>query len=536
MMVDYNTQSTQSNKTMSDTRHPSVATDDYDHLRGNEARSHNITAARGVAEAVRSTLGPTGLDKMLISSHGTITVTNDGETVLKEIDVDHPAAKTLVEVAKTQAAEVGDGTTSAVLVASELLRTAEDLFEQGIHPTVIVDGYQRALNLTLDALNEMAERVGPGDDDLQYVAESSLSGKVVSSHSDSLAPLILEASRAVTVENTVDLEYLKTVPRAGASASNSELRHGAVLDVEPRHESMPTDVPDANVLLLQQNLEVTKPETDVRVSLDGAERRERFVEREEHAIAETLDHLEAIGVTAVLSHGRISDPFARRLSSRGILAIDHVNRTDVEFEFLREITGAIPVTDPIDVTREQLGFADISRDGLLYIENNDTHGVTLVLRGTTEPIAVEVERSVRDSINVIAQTASDGRILAGGGAPEIDVAAQLRTHAESVDERTQLAISGFADALEMIPRTLAKNTGLDPIDVLVQLRKDHASGRISTGLNADTGEIENMFDARITQPAQVTEQSVYNATKGAVILLKIDEMIIATDPSDKKKR
>lgn len=517
---------------MNETEFSSIATDsEFEHLRGNSARSHNIDAACGIAEVIRSTLGPAGLDKMLISSKGTATVTNDGETVLKKMEIEHPAAKSLIEVAKAQAEEVGDGTTSAVLIASELLYKSEMLLESGLSPAVIINGYQHALDIALDVIDESALQVDSDSEELQHIAESSLAGKGVSNHVEALVPLVIDATEEVTVENIVDVQYLNTVSVAGKNAGHSELIHGAAIDANPCHEGMPAECPEANVVLLQQDFVVSEPETEVNTRISRAEQREGFIEREEGWIMEAIDHLESIGSNVILCDGRINEIIEQRLASRGILALEHIDRTDVEFEFLREITGAVPVTDPMRVTHDQLGSASVSQNELIYVENPATHGVTLVCRGATKPIAAEVERNINDAINVVAQSVTDGRILAGGGAPEIEIATKLRDHATGVDDRTQLGIEAYADALEVIPRTLARNAGIDPIDVLVMLRSEHDSDQPSIGLDVRTGEIDDLLKTDVLQPAHVTEQIIYTATKAAAILLKIDEILVAPHSS-----
>jgi len=513
-------------ETTNDVRFPAISADAVEHVRGDNARSNNIAAARAVGEAVRSTLGPTGLDKMLVSS-GTITVTNDGETVLTEMDIEHPAAKALVEVARAQVQEVGDGTTTSVLLASELLRTAEDLLDRDVHPTVVVAGYQHAVDRAVAELTDLARPVDPDDALLRRLSESSMTGKAVSPHAETLTSLVLDATQAVTVDGTVDVDYLKTVSRAGASAGESRLRHGAVLDADPCRGVMPTEHRSADVLLVHQDIDVTEPESLARADLDDVESRDVLASRSDQWGTAVVDHVAELGATVVLCHGRVDDSVAQRLASRGILAVQHISRTETEFPFLREVTGATPVMDPLEATGDHLGTVDVSGDGPISVENPDTHGVTLVLRGTTEPIAEEIERSVTDSIDIVSRTVEDGRILPGGGATEIELARRLRDSATGIDDRTQLVVDAFADALEVVPRTLASNAGLDPLDVLVDLRTAHASDHPDAGIDATTGETRDMFDGGVVQPAYVTEQTVYTAARAASIVLKVDEVISA---------
>lgn len=511
---------------MSDKTFPAAAADDVEHIRGDDARSTNIAAARAVGEAVRSTLGPNGLDKMLVSS-GKITITNDGATVLNEMDINHPAARALVEVARAQVEEVGDGSTTSVLLASEFLKAAESLFEQGIHPTVVVDGYQHAVNRTITELDAMADEVESDDVLFRRISKPSLTGKVVSPHAEELTSLVLDATRAVTVDRRVDLDYLKTVPKPGASVRESHLLHGAVIDTEPCRDQMPTEYSSAGVLLVHQEINVQEPETISRADLKGVEEHDKLTDREEQWATDVVEHVADIGANVVLCDKRVNDQIANQLASQGILAVEHISRTDTEFEFLREVTGGTPIMDPLAATPEDLGVADVSGRGPIAIANPDTHGVTLVLRGTTESIAEEVERSVTDSIDLVARAVSDGRILPGGGATEVELARRLRDHATGIDDRTQLVVDAFADALEVIPRTLASNAGEDALEVLVALRREHASGRVDAGFDAGTKEVGDMFDAEIVQPAYVTEQSIYTAARAASVILKVDEIISA---------
>lgn len=516
-------------------RSSSIATDNFRHLSGDEARSHNITAAREVADLVRSTLGPKGLDKLLVSSGGSVTVTNDGETVLKTVDVDHPAARAVVEVAKSQAEQVGDGTTTATVLASELLRAADELLDQGIHPTVVVNGYQRTIDHAMDELDDMASPVEVDDELLRRIATSTLTGKAVTPHVDDLTPLVLDTTAAITVENAVDLEYLDIRSRAGRAVSDSYLCRGAVLDEEPCHDSMATELSDATVLLLQRDFDVPEPETDVRAEIDDAEQWEGFLDRADRRVTEAIGHVTELDVDAVLCHARVDDRIAALLAERGVLAVEHVKRGETDFDLLQEVTDATPVSTPLEATSTDLGRATISRDGSFAIENPNTHGVTLVACGPTPHTVAEVERSLSNAIDAVARTVTDGRILVGGGASEVELASRVRAHAPQVGGRSQLAVESFADAIEAVPRTLATNAGFDPIDTLVELRAAHAAGREHAGVDLTTGEIENTLETGVVQPAYVLEQALYNAAKAASIILKIDGVLSAAESTNQEE-
>ncbi|ESP87056.1 thermosome subunit alpha [Candidatus Halobonum tyrrellensis] len=520
-----------------DTRFAAVATDDVGHLRGADARSSNVGAARAVADTVRSTLGPAGLDTMLVSERGSVTVTNDGETILKSMDVDHPAARVVVEVAKAQATAAGDGTTTAVLFAGELLRGADRLLDHGTPPAAVVTGYQWAADRLLDELDDLADLADPvdpadlddpDDDLLRRVAETSLTGKAVEGHAGVLAGLVLDATAAVRVGRVVDLDYLELVARPGASAAASELRRGAVLDAGPVADSMPTDLAGARVLVLQETFDLPEPETEARVAVGTADGRGRLRRRETRRARDAADRVTDLGVDVVLCHERVDDRIAARLAARGVLAVEHLEREGVDLGFLQEVTGATAVSGSRHATRDSLGRVDVSREGSngpLYVENPDGHGVTLVVRGSTDHVAAEVERAVSDAVDVVARTVRDGRVVAGAGATETELAARLRAAAPGVDGRPQLAVEAFADALEAVPTTLARNAGLDPVDALVALRAAHADGRTAAGVDIATGGVADATAAGVVQPAYVLEQAAYNAAKVASALLKVDEVI-----------
>jgi len=482
--------------------------EDSQRMKDEDAQGHNISAARAVAEAVRSTLGPKGMDKMLVSSMGDVTVTNDGVTILQEMDIDNPTASMIVEVAETQENEAGDGTTTAVAVAGELLKNAEDLLEQDIHPTAIIKGFHLASEQAREEIDNLAESVDPTDTErLRKVAETSMTGKGAELNKELLSQLIVDAVESVTVEaddgsHVVDLEYINIETQTGRSAGESELLNGAVIDKDPVQESMPTSLTDAKVLLTNSPIELDETDVDAELQLDSPDQLQSFLDSEEEQLRAKVDAIADTGADVVFCQKGIDDMAQHYLAKRGILAVRRVKKSDIAF--LKEVTGASVVSDIENATADALGTADISRDDedeLFYVEGEDSHGVTLLLRGSTEHVVDELERGIGDALDVVATTVSDGRVLAGGGAAEVEVASRLRDYADSVEGREQLAVEAFADSLELIPRVLADNSGLDSIDTLVDLRAAHADGEVHAGLDVFTGDVVNTYDAGVVEPA-----------------------------------
>ena len=512
--------------------------EDAQRMKDKDAQEHNIAAARAVAESVQSTLGPKGMDKMLVSSMGSVTVTNDGVTILQEMDIDNPTAEMIVEVAETQENEAGDGTTTAVAIAGELLKQAQDLLEQDIHPTAIIRGFNLAAEQARDEIDDIATDVAQDDEELlRKVAETSMTGKGAELNKEHLSQLIVDAVQAVTVEAEdgsfiPDLEFLNIETQTGASAGESELLHGAVIDKDPVHEDMPVDLDDASVLLLDQPIEVDEAEADASLSVDSPDQLQQFIEQEEAQLREKVDKIVATGADVVFCQKGIDDMAQHYLAKEGVLALRRVKKTDMQF--LAEVINGRIVSDLDSVTDADLGTGDISRDEdaeLFYVEGEDSHGVTLLLRGSTEHVADELERGVNDALDVVAATVSDGRVLAGGGAVEVELARRLRDYADSVEGREQLAVEAFGDAVELVPRVLAENAGLDSIDTLVDLRAAHDGGDVTAGLNVFTGEVEDTFEAGVVEPAHAKEQAISSAAEAANLVLKIDDIISAGDLS-----
>ncbi len=512
--------------------------DDAQRVKDKDAQEYNISAARGVAESVRSTLGPKGMDKMLVDSMGDVTITNDGVTILQTMDIDNPTAEMIVEVAETQEDEAGDGTTSAVAIAGELLKNAEDLLEQDIHPTAVIKGFNLASEYARDQIDEVATAVDPDDTEtLKSVAETSMTGKGAELDKDTLADLVVRAVQGVTVEaddgsHVVDLANLNIETRTGRAAGESELLSGAVIDKDPVHDDMPTDFEDANVLLLNDPIEVEEADVDTAVNVDSPDQLQKFLDQEEKQLRDKVDQIVESGADVVFCQKGIDDLAQHYLAKEGILAVRRTKKSDLSF--LKNVLGAPIVSDLDSLTADDLAVGTVSRDAeaeLFHVEGEDAHGVTLLIYGTTEHVVDELERGIEDAIDVVSTTASDGRTLPGGGAIEVELASRLRDYADSVSGREQLAVEAFADSLELIPRVLAENAGLDAIDLLVDLRAAHEAGDTEAGLNVFSGEVENTTEAGVVETAHAKEQAIASAAEAANLVLKIDDIISAGDLS-----
>ncbi|SHG44475.1 thermosome subunit [Halobaculum gomorrense] len=513
--------------------------EDSQRVKDKDAQEYNISAARAVAEAVRSTLGPKGMDKMLVDSMGDVTITNDGVTILQTMDIDNPTAEMIVEVAETQEDEAGDGTTTAVAIAGELLKNAEDLLEQEIHPTAIIKGFHLASEQARAEVDEVATAVDPDDEELiRKVAETSMTGKGAELEKEVLADLIYRAVKQVTVEAddgsyVVDLENVAMETQTGRSAGESELLQGAVVDKDPLHDDMPSAVEDANVLLLNDPIEVEEADVDTQVSIDSPDQLQQFLDQEENQLKQKVQQIKETGANVVFCQKGVDDMAQHYLAKEGILAARRVKKSDLGF--LKNILGGTIVSDLDSATAADLGHGSVSRDDadeLFYVEGGaDAHGVSLLLRGSTEHVVDELERGVQDALDVVSTAVSDGRIVAGGGAIEVELASRLRDYADSVEGREQLAVEAFADALELVPRVLAENAGLDSIDTLVDLRSAHESGDAHAGLNVFSGDIEDTFESGVVETAHAKEQALSSATEAANLVLKIDDIIAAGDLS-----
>ncbi|PSQ28248.1 thermosome subunit [Halobacteriales archaeon QS_9_68_17] len=514
-----------------------VLSEDSQRTSGKDAQSMNITAGQAVSEAVRTTLGPKGMDKMLVDSTGDVVVTNDGVTILKEMDIEHPAANMIVEVAETQEDEVGDGTTSAVVVSGELLSQAEELLDQDIHATTLAQGYRQAAEEAKNILEEIAIDVSEDDTDiLTQIAATAMTGKGAESAKDLLAELVVDSVRAVADDDGIDTDDIKVEKVVGGSIENSELVEGVIVDKERVHENMPYFVEDADIAVLDDALEVKETEIDAEVNVTDPDQLQQFLDQEEEQLEEMVDQLADVGADVVFAQDGIDDMAQHYLAQEGIIAVRRVKSSDADK--LARSTGARVVGNLDDIEEDDLGFAgsvaqkDIGGDQRIFVEDVDeAKSVSLILRGGTEHVVDEVERAIEDSLGVVRVTLEDGQVLPGGGAPETELALQLRQFADSVGGREQLAVEAFADALEINPRTLAENAGLDPIDSLVDLRSQHDGGATGAGLDAYTGDIIDMEGEGVVEPLRVKTQAIESATEAAVMILRIDDVIAAGDLS-----
>jgi len=492
----------------------------------------NLTAAKAVANAVRSTLGPKGMDKMLVDPMGEVVITNDGVTILKEMDIEHPAAKMMVEIAKIQDNEVGDGTTTAVVLAGELLKRAEDLIEQSIHPTVIVHGYRMAAEKAQEILQSFAINVKPKDISiLRKIAETAMTGKGAESARATLCGLVAKAVPMVAdPDGTVDIENIKIDKKVGGLIEDSEIIMGIVLDKERAHPGMPAKITKAKILLLNVPIEFTKTEVTAEFTITRPDQLQSFLNEEERMIKVIVEKIIKTGANVVITQKAIDDIAQHYLAKAGILAVRRVKNSDMDK--LARATGA-PVVSSIDaISEKELGYAGIveerkvSGEDMIFVEEcKNPKAVTIIIRGGTEHVVAELERALEDAIRVVSVVLEDKKCVAGGGAPEIELSLRLREYAATVGGRVQLAIEAFAAALEIIPRTLAENAGLDPIDMLVALRAAHEKGQKTAGLNVYEGKPVDMLKEGVVEPLRVKTQAITSAVEAASMILRIDDVI-----------
>jgi thermosome len=503
---------------------------------GREAQKNNIMAAKIVAEAVKTTLGPCGMDKMLVTSFGDVAITNDGATIMKELDVQHPAAKMLVEVAKAQDNEVGDGTTTAVVLAGELLAQAEGLLDQNIHPTVIIEGYKKASDKAQEVLDKIAIPVNFNDDKtLREVAITSLSSKGINVAEDHFSKLIVDAVKQVAEKIDgklkADIDLIKIVKKHGKSLDETELVKGMVIDKEVASSQMPKLINDAKIALLNEKLEIEKTEFDAKINIESPDQMQMFLDEEERMLKEMVDAITKAGANVVFCEKGIDDMALHFLAKAGVFTVKSVSSSDIEK--LARATGGEILASVKDLTASTLGKAKkveevkIGDDKLIYVrECKNPKAVTIVIRGASAQVLDEAERSLHDGLCVVRNAVEDGKIVAGGGAPEAELAKNLRNFAVKVGGREQLAVEAFAEAVEAIPLTLAENAGLDPIDVMVALRAEHEKADSKYfGIEVTTGKIKNMLDLLVLEPLRVKQQVIKSATEAANMILKIDDLI-----------
>ena len=503
--------------------------------RGKGAQSNNIMAARAISDAVKSTLGPKGMDKMLVDSMGDVVVTNDGATILKEIDVEHPAAKMIVEVAKSQDEECGDGTTSAVVLTGELLKYAGELLEQNIHPTVICGGYNLAAQKAKDTLNKLSIDIKPGDKKtLKNIAVTSMASKGASSEKDALADVVVDSITSITEtingKTVVDLDNIQIQKKQGGGIGNTEIIKGIILDKERVHEGMPKLVKNAKIALVNSALEVKKTEVDARIQIQDPTQLQAFLDEEEGMIKKMVEKVKKSGASVLVCQKGIDDIAQHYLAKAGIYTVRRAKKSDMEK--LAKATGAKVVGNLDGLSSADLGNAGaveekkIGDDKMTFITGcKNPKAVSLLIRGTTDHIVDELERALHDALSVVKVALEDGKMTAGGGSAATAVAMALRDYAPSVGGREQMAIESFANAIEVIPKTLAENAGLDPIDMMLEIRSAHKSGNKYAGINVHAGKVENMMKNNVVEPLRLSIQEIDASSEAARMILRIDDVI-----------
>ncbi|NLU45434.1 MAG: thermosome subunit [Euryarchaeota archaeon] len=498
-----------------------------------EAQFNNIAAAKAVADAVRSTLGPKGMDKMLVNTIGDVIITNDGVTILKEIDVQHPAAKMVVEVAKTQDTECGDGTTTSVVLAGELLKQSEELINSNVHPTVITSGFNMAAVKANEILREIATDAD-SDEMLKKVAITSLTGKSVGEEEDALADITVKACKAVAEDDKVDTKNIRVQKKVGGVIGDTEIIKGVVIDKEAVHSRMPKKVVDAKIALFECSLEVKKTEFDAQIQISDPSKMSMFLDEEEKSLKAIVDNIKATGANVVFSSKGVDELVQHYMAKAGILGYRRCKQSDLEA--ISKATGAKIVGGSMELTADDLGHAGlveeklVGEDGMAFItECKNPKAITIFVRGGTEHVLEEVERALNDAVRTVGVTIEDGKVVAGAGAAEIEIGQKLREYAASVGGREQLAIERFAKAMEIVPRALAENAGVDSIDSIIKLKNAHDKHKDGKnyGLDLETGEAVDMFERNVIEPLRVKTQAINSANEVANMILKIDDVIAA---------
>ncbi len=507
--------------------------------RGSDAQHNNIMAAKAVAEAVRTTLGPKGMDKMLVDSMGDVVITNDGATILKEMDIEHPGAKMIVEVAKTQDAEVGDGTTTAAVLAGELLTTAEDLLESGVHPTIIASGYRLAAEQATKIIDTITISVSPEDiETLEKIAATAITGKGAEAQKEHLSSLAVKAVKSVAEKGedgkiTVDIEDIKVEKRPGGSIKDSEIVEGVIVDKERVHPAMPEVVENAKVLLLSVPIELKKTETKAEIKITNPDQMQLFLDQEEAMLKEIVDKVINTGANVVFCQKGIDDLAQYYLTKAGIFGMRRVKKSDMDK--LSRATGAKIITSLDEIDESDLGYAglveekDVTGSRMTFVTGcKDSKATSILLRGGTEHVVEGIEKALEDALRVVGVALEDQKIVVGGGSPEVELSLRLKEYAATLKGREQLAVTKFAESLEVIPKTLAENAGLDPIDMLVEMRSQHEKGNKRAGLNVYTGKIEDMFENNVVEPLRIKTQAINAATEAAIMILRIDDVIASS--------
>lgn len=498
---------------------------------GKQAQRTNIMAAKLVAETVRTTLGPKGMDKMIVDSLGDVTITNDGVTILEEMQIEHPAAKMLVEIAKTQEQEVGDGTTTAVVLAGELLKTAEILLDQNVHPTVLAKGYRLAAVKAQEVLNSIAKEVTVDNTELlKKIALTAMTGKGAEHAGEKLSSIAVDAVRSVASDSTIDINNIKIEKKIGDSVEETELIKGLVLDKEKVHPGMPSKIQSAKIALIDVPLEIKNTEIDAKIQITSPDQMQAFLSQEEAMLKIMVDKVSASGATVVFCQKGVDDLIQHFLSKKGIYTCRRIKQSDMTK--LAKATGGRVVSNLNDLSAEDLGNAGlveeikVGDEDMTYVRDcQNPKSVTILVRGGTEHVIDEVKRALDDAIGDLAATLKNNKAVAGAGSPEIEVAKELRKYSQTLSGKEQLAVNAFADSLEIIPRTLAENAGLDPIDTLTELKSEHDKGNVTAGINVYTGRIVDSWEEGVIEPLKIKTQAVSSASEVAVMILRIDDVI-----------
>lgn len=503
--------------------------------KGKGAQNNNINAAKAVADAVRSTLGPRGMDKMLVDSMGDVVITNDGVTILKEMDIEHPAAKMLVEVAKTQDEECGDGTTTSVILAGELLKKSEELIERNVHPTIIAGGYRLAAEKATSVLKNVAEKVDLKDTEtLKKIAKTAMMSKSASTSKELLADIAVRAVTSIVEKRDdkliADIDNIQVVKKQGGAITDSQLIEGVIIDKEAVHPGMPKRIEKAKIALIDSALEIKKTEVEAKIEITDPSQLQAFLAEEENTLKSMVEKIKASGANVVFCQKGVDDLAQHYLAKAGIFAARRAKKSDMEK--LAKATGGRIVTRLEDLTSKELGNADlveerkIANDEMTFVTGcKNAKAVSILIRGGTEHVVDEMERSLHDALSVVAVAIEDGKIIVGAGAAATEISLALKDYASSVGGREQMAIDAFAEALEVVPRTLAENAGLDPINMIIELRKAHKKGNKHAGINVFTGKIEDAKEMNVLEPLRVGTQAIQSATDAAIMILRIDDVI-----------
>ena len=503
--------------------------------KGRDAHKNNILAAHAISDAVKSTLGPKGMDKMLVDSMGDVVITNDGATILKEIDVEHPAAKMIVEVAKSQDEECGDGTTTAVILTGELLKYAGELLDQNVHPTVIASGYKIAADKAIDILNKVAISIKPDDKNiLKHIAITSMASKGAGGSKEFLAEIIVDSitsiAEKINGKTFVDLDNIQIRKKQGGSIEDTEIFKGIILDKERIEEEMPKQIKNAKVALVNTAFEIKKTEFDARIEIRDPTQLQHFLDEEETMLKKMIGHVKKSGANVLICQKGIDDLAEHFLTTEGIYSVKSASEGDMHK--LGKATGAKIVSNLVDLSSKDLGYAGyveekkIGEDKMTFIyECKNPKAVSILIRGGTEHVVDELERGIHDALSVVKAALEDGRITVGGGATATEIAMALRDFSPSIGGREQMAVEAFASAVEIVPKTLSENAGLDPIDIMLELRRFHKKGNKYAGINVKTGKVEDMLKYNVIEPLRLGIQEIQSAYEAANMILRIDDVI-----------